>query len=124
MANAGRYDLQISAGEDFARTLTIAKAGTDYTGATFAAQIRRGFSPAAPLVQALTCSVVSAGVGQAVVRITLTAAQTRALLGAGERDWVKRTDRLGAWDFETTLATGAVERPLEGEVTLSAECTR
>ena len=109
--SAGKYDLTIDQGSDFAITLTITKSGsavnlTDYTAR---AHIRATKESANYVPFTMTFPDRSAG------KLTLTLTSTASSnMAAGQY----------LYDLEITSGADVVTRIIEGKVTLNREITR
>jgi hypothetical protein len=118
-------DLIILQGSDFQRTLTVSDVETnapiDLTGATVEAKVRDNFGTTSNVLATFTAAITDAPNGQAT--ISLTAAQTAALVApAGTQD-AARLAAIGFWDLEFTEG-GFTYRYAQGNVTLSREVTK
>lgn len=113
--SAGKYNIEIEKKATFAKTLQLfstylgaGNAGNvplNLTGATVTAAIKKSINDAAIKI-AFTCTIVDASLGK--FKIELSAAQTAAL----------DIDK-GVWDVRVVFASGAAERPVEGNVVVS-----
>jgi hypothetical protein len=118
---ATAFDITICQGSDFQLDVQVNRSNGDpwdmsTPGTTVAAKMRVTFN-AVPDT-AFTTAIITAATGN--VRISLTAAQTAALVGPGGTD---RANRYGVYDIEFTEG-GIVTRVLEGRVSLSQEATK
>lgn len=79
MAEPAKYDIKLTAGDDFEVTVRLLEDGDPIdTGAyTFKAQVRQGYLPDAPLVAEFAVDPVTGG-----AKLSLTSAQTRNLRDA------------------------------------------
>lgn len=110
---AGKYNIQIDQGSDFAIDLTVKEDGVvkDLTGYSARAQMRAKKSDASAAAT-FTCTVTNAAGG--VIKMSLPNA-TSSSLTAGRY----------YYDLEIYTASDAiVKRLLEGEVTIDREITR
>ena len=119
------YDLRISQGSTFTRSLEvyIATPGdVDLTGCTFAAKIRDKFGVSSVVIIILTVTTTAPGLLVGQFSIDLTAAQTAALAVPAATPDDVREALIGVWDLEITSGT-AVYRYVQGDVYLSREAT-
>lgn len=79
MAEPAKYDIKLTAGDDFEITVRLLEDGDPIdTGAyTFKAQVRQGYLPTTPLVAEFAVEPVTGG-----AKLSLTSAQTRSLRDA------------------------------------------
>lgn len=97
-------------------TLAVALA-SGYDGLTPRATIRDAFGGTA--LATLTCTVVSGN----STTLSLTAAETAALIAGDDARPGERDAILGHWDLETESLDGVVVRHRQGTVVLSREVT-
>ena len=124
---AGTLNLSIDQGSTFSRTIRIMdgetpSAAVDLTGQTFRGQIRK-YATDATAVATFTCTVLDQGTNTGEMTFSLTAAQTAAIVLKAQKTAL-RTAIDYSYDIERVLVSGAVERLLEGVVSVSPEVTR
>lgn len=111
--SAGKYNLVIEQGADFALAFTVAEDGSakDLSDYSARAQMRTK-KTAADITETFTCTITDADAGK--LKMALTNAQTKAL-----------SPGLYFYDLELFTASDAnVTRLLEGTATVTAEVTR
>ena len=79
MADPAKYDIKLTAGDDFETTVRLLEDGApiDTQGYTFKAQARQGYLPNATLVVEFAVSPVAGG-----AKLSLTSEQTRTMRNA------------------------------------------
>lgn len=109
------FDVTIEQGATWTRTLTITDDGTprNLTGYTARMQIRRAAADASVLLELTTVNG----------RITITALTGTLILSLSATETAALSWTRGVYDLEI-VAGSAVERLLEGAVTVSPEVTR
>ncbi len=114
------YSLEIRQGGNYSITFTINRTGFDFTGYASRAKIRSGFAPDSATVVTFSCQTTSAIANTMVIVMTLTAAQTAAIVGPPDI-WTRKV-KVGYWDLEI-YKDANVECPLDGQVTLRRQAT-
>jgi len=109
MAEPAKYDIKLTAGDDFEVTVRLLEDGDpiDTSAYTFKAQVRQGYLPNAPLVAEFAVNAVSGG-----AKLSLTSAQTRSL----------RDESRLFWDVQSS--SPQVRTWLSGRVFVSPEVTQ
>lgn len=109
MSQPAKYDIKLTAGDDFQVTLRLLEDGDpiDTQGYTFSAQARSGYLPDTPLIVSFTVVPVTGG-----ATLKLTSEQTRQL-GQASRVF---------WDFQSSSPD--VRTWLTGRVFVAQEVTQ
>jgi hypothetical protein len=121
MGTAITWPLVLQAGSDYRLPFTVFEDGEPLplTGYTIAAKVRESIG--GPLVVTLTATITDAPNGKC--EISLTSAQTSAIVPPGSPDPSVRVVPLGLWDCEITGPGPVVTRIFEGAASLSREVT-
>lgn len=110
---AGKYNILIQQGADFAQTITLKDSvlGTpvDLTGATIRGMVRVAYTDAAPQCS-FTVENTDLVNGQFTIKIPSATTTTLSF-------------DVGVYDVEVQYASGIVDRVLQGKVVLSPEVT-
>ncbi len=120
---AGVLDLSLEQGSTFLRKMTITDTNTDpvdLTGDTFRGKVKKYVGGS--VVATFTCVILDQITNTGEVTFGLSAAETAALPTTEGND-ANRTSSEFIYDIERVLASGAVERVLQGKITLSHEVT-
>lgn len=122
---AANVNLKMEQGAQFYRRLTFSENSVpvDLTGWSFSAQMRETL-PSTAIAATFTTTILDQVTNTGEMTLTLTAAETSAIVLNAVSTGTNRKVSKYVYDLEATKPDGSVDRILQGSVELSPEVTR